>query len=209
MSTLAMLSESSATWRRLGAPTSKRWSSIRFSRLHTSAWASSAPDQKFGAPGGALPSPEPTETCRESVNQPRRRPATQPVKRVEQSRNDEPRPPLGLVPHVVVLVLAAVAPARGQVRRRRRQLLQAQRDPAPCGVDPDHLDLQRLADLEHVLGPLDVVPRQLRDVQQALDPDHDLQEGAVLLGLRDLPFDDRPDRHRLHKLLPRVLLQLT
>src|SRR6266852_4916726 len=120
----------------------------------------------------------------------------------------EPKSCLGVVSHVAVLILLPVATARSEARRRRRQLLEAQRDPAPRGVDPDHLDLERLADLEHVLSPLDVIPRELRDVQQALDPDHDLEEGAVLLGLRHLALDDRADGHRLHQLLPRVLLQL-
>src|SRR5260370_40535259 len=104
MSTFAMQSESSATWPRLGAHTSKRWSSIRFSPPHARAWASSAPDQNLDPLAGPPPSPEPTETYRESVNQLKRRPATQPVKRVETSNRDR----LGLVPHVVVLVLAAV-----------------------------------------------------------------------------------------------------
>ena len=45
-------------------------------------------------------------------------------------------------------------------------------------------------------------------MKQTFDPLHDLKEGAVLLGLGDLPFDDRTDGHRLHEPFPRVLLQL-
>src|SRR5438067_8090537 len=65
--------------------------------------------------------------------------------------------------------MLAVA-VRDQGGRRGRQLLEAERDPAPRGVDADHLDLHRLPDLEHVLRSLHVVPRELGDVEKASMP---------------------------------------
>src|SRR4029077_814709 len=121
---------------------------------------------------------------------------------------DEARVRLGLVLHVFVLVRPAVAAASAKTGRRGRELLEAERDPPPSGVDPDHLPLQVLPDLEDVLGALHVIPRELRDVKQALDAGHDLKEGAVLLGLGDLALHDRADGHRLNELLPGVLLEL-
>src|SRR5712692_9576768 len=86
-------------------------------------------------------------------------------------RDTEPKSGLGLVSHIAVLILLPLAAARSEARWRRRQLLEAQRDPPSRGVDPDDLHLQSLADLEHIPGPLYVIPRELRDVQQAFDPD--------------------------------------
>src|SRR4029077_16677769 len=73
----------------------------------------------------------------------------------------------------------------GQVAGGRRQLLQAERDPPPLAVHTYDLNVDLLADAEDVLRLLDVVPAQLRDVEEPLDARQDLDEGAVLLGLVD------------------------
>src|SRR5438445_10302398 len=53
-----------------------------------------------------------------------------------------------------------------------------------------------------------MLPRQLGDVEQAFDTVADLEEGAVLLDLRDLPLDDGARRKPLLDVVPRVLPQL-
>ena len=65
------------------------------------------------------------------------------------------------------------------------ELAQAEADAAPhlVGVEHHHLDL--VADLEDVLGSFDVIPRQLADMEQALDAVGAPQDCTVPLGLGD------------------------
>src|SRR5581483_11489429 len=68
-------------------------------------------------------------------------------------------------------------------------LLEAERDALPVSVDVEHLDLDRLADLQHLGRVVDVRPRKLGDVDQAV---HAVQvdEGAEVDDVRDLALDD-------------------
>src|SRR5207302_1833065 len=71
-----------------------------------------------------------------------------------------------------------------------------------------HPDAYLLADLDDVLGVLDVLPGQLGDVEQAFDPVADLQEGAVFLDLGDFALHDGAGREPLLDVIPRVLAKL-
>src|SRR3954462_2658953 len=73
--------------------------------------------------------------------------------------------------------------------RIRLRLLQAERDPLAVAVDVEHLDLDRLADLEHLARVVDVRPRELRDVDQAVHA-VEVDEGAEVDDVRDLALDD-------------------
>src|SRR5437868_1364859 len=53
-----------------------------------------------------------------------------------------------------------------------------------------------------------MLPRQLGDVEQAFDAVADLEEGAVLLDLRDFPLDDSAGRETLLDVIPGILPQL-
>src|ERR1019366_5673402 len=88
------------------------------------------------------------------------------------------------------------------------ELAEREADPAPGAVGAQHHDLDLLADLEDVLGALDVVPGELADVQQPLDPVGDLEEGTVLLGLGDLAVDDFAGREAVLDRVPRVIAKL-
>ena len=77
----------------------------------------------------------------------------------------------------VVRDLGVFRPA-GRILR----LLEREADPAPAPIRLQHAYSERLADLDDILGVLDVLPGQFRDVQQPLDAVADLEEGAVLFG---------------------------
>src|SRR5262245_15262690 len=49
-----------------------------------------------------------------------------------------------------------------------------------AGIDAEDLDLDLVADLDHLLGALDLVVGQLRDVQEALQAGLQLDEDAEL-----------------------------
>src|SRR5262249_50198766 len=68
-------------------------------------------------------------------------------------------------------------------------LLESERAPLALPVDVEHLDLHLLADLEHLRGVVDVAPRQLRDVDQAVHPVQ-VDESAEVDDVRDLALDD-------------------
>ena len=51
----------------------------------------------------------------------------------------------------------------------RLQLLQPERDAAAFGIDLEHLDLELLADCEHIFWAADAAPGEIADVQQAID----------------------------------------
>src|SRR6202165_1674009 len=93
-------------------------------------------------------------------------------------------------------------------RRRLFRLLEREADAAPAPVGLEHPHLQLLSDLDDILGVFDVLPGQLRNVQQALDTVADLEEGAVLLDLCDLALDDGAGREALLDVIPGVLSQL-
>ena len=68
--------------------------------------------------------------------------------------------------------------------------LARQADLALVGVDAQDLDLDLVADLDHVFGVLDLVVGQLGDVQQAFQAVLQLDEHAEVGDLRDLAVDD-------------------
>src|SRR5579859_6691850 len=68
-------------------------------------------------------------------------------------------------------------------------LLETERDSLPVAVDVEHLDLDLLADLEHLTGVVDVRPRELRNVDQAVHA-VEVDEGAEVDDVRDLALDD-------------------
>src|SRR3954454_7132489 len=87
-------------------------------------------------------------------------------------------------------------------------LLEAERDALPLAVDVEHLHLHVLADLEHLGRMVDVAPRELGDVDQAVHP-VEVDEGAEVDDVRDLAVDDvarvEPVEDRLAHLLALVL----
>jgi hypothetical protein len=92
--------------------------------------------------------------------------------------------------------------------RVRLRLLEAERDPLPLAVDVEHLDLDGLADLEHLRRVVHVRPRQLGDVDQAVHP-VEVDERAEVDDVRDRALDDvarvEPVEDRLAHLLALVL----
>src|SRR5438270_5042774 len=62
--------------------------------------------------------------------------------------------------------------------------------------------------MNDILGVLDVLPGQLRDVQEALDPVADLQEGTVFLDLRHLALHQGTRREALLDVIPRIFTEL-
>src|SRR5213078_2636288 len=54
--------------------------------------------------------------------------------------------------------------------RIRLRLLEAERDALALAVDVEDLDLDRLTDLEHLRRMVDVRPRELGDVNEAVHP---------------------------------------
>ena len=68
------------------------------------------------------------------------------------------------------------------------RLLEAERDALALAVDVEHLDLDRLADLEHLGRVVHVAPGELRDVDQAVHP-VEVDEGAEVDDVGDLPLD--------------------
>src|SRR5205807_8193056 len=105
--------------------------------------------------------------------------------------------------------LAAALPAPLRLRRRPPALLGGRRAALALGllaqqglarqldavvlVDGDHLDLDPVADLDHVLDLADVLVVQLADVAQAVAARGDLDEGPEVLDRRDLPLVDFAD----------------
>src|SRR5215203_5770165 len=83
-----------------------------------------------------------------------------------------------------------------------------EREAAALGVDLQDADLDVVARVDDLARVLDVVGRQLGDVHEALDPVHDLHEGAEGDDLGDLALELVADVVGGHDALPRVLLGL-
>ena len=86
-------------------------------------------------------------------------------------------------------------------------LLEAERDPLPVAVDVEHLDLHRLTDLEHLGRVVDVRPRELGDMDQAVHP-VEVDEGAEVDDVRDLALDDVARLQAVEDLLALLLALL-
>ena len=80
------------------------------------------------------------------------------------------------------------------------QLLHAQRDAVGLVVDLDDLDLDLLADIEHLGRVIDAPPGDVGNVQQAVDA-AEVDEGAVIGDVLDRAVDDLSLFEVLHQLL--------
>src|SRR3954451_22331624 len=69
------------------------------------------------------------------------------------------------------------------------RLLESERDALTLAIDVENLDLDLLADLEHLGRMVDVAPRQLADVDQPVHP-VEIDERAEVDDVRDRPGDD-------------------
>ena len=87
------------------------------------------------------------------------------------------------------------------------RLLERERDAATLEVDVDDLDEDLFADRHDLLGELDVLARELRDVHEALDAVCDADERTERNELGDLARCDLADRVGAGEDLPRVLLR--
>ncbi len=83
-------------------------------------------------------------------------------------------------------------------------LLETERDPLPVAVDVEHLDLHVLADFENLGRMVDVRPRELGDVDEPVHP-VEVDEGAEVDDVRDLPFDHVAGLKLVEDLLPLLL----
>ncbi len=86
-------------------------------------------------------------------------------------------------------------------------LLEPQRDPLAIAVDVEHLDLHGLADLQDLRRVVDVRPRELGDVDEAVHA-VEVDEGAEVDDVRDLPLDDGAGLEAVEDLLPLLLALL-
>ena len=77
----------------------------------------------------------------------------------------------------------------------------------PLGVERDDLQLERLALVNDVAGVGDALMGQLADMDQALEPVADADEGAEVDELRDRAVDDVADLEVGHRRVPRVRLE--
>ncbi len=80
------------------------------------------------------------------------------------------------------------------------QLLHAERDAVRLVVDLDDLHLHRLADIEHFGRVIDAAPRDVGDMQQAVDA-AEIDEGAVIGDVLDHAVDDLTLFEILHQFL--------
>ncbi len=80
------------------------------------------------------------------------------------------------------------------------QLLHAERDAVRLVVDLDDLDLHRLTDVEHFGRVIDAAPRDVGDVQQAVDA-AEVDERTVVGDVLDHAVDDLTLFEVLHQLL--------
>src|SRR3954453_8463480 len=86
----------------------------------------------------------------------------------------------------------------------RLGLLQPERDPLALTVDVEDLHLHVLADLEHLGRMVDVAPRKLGDVNQAVHA-VEVDESAEVDDVRDLAVDDVAGVEPVENLLPLLL----
>ncbi len=80
------------------------------------------------------------------------------------------------------------------------KLLHAERNAVGLVVDLDDLDLDLLADVEHLGGMIDPPPRNVRDMQETVDP-AEVHKGAVVGDVLDHAVDDLPLFEVLHEFL--------
>ena len=86
-------------------------------------------------------------------------------------------------------------------------LLESERDALAVAVDVEHLDLDRVADLEDLARMVDVRPRKLGDVDQSVDP-VEVDERAEVNDVGDLALDDEARGETVEDLLADLLALL-
>ena len=86
-------------------------------------------------------------------------------------------------------------------------LLETQGDALAVAVDVEHLDLHGVADVEDLARVVDVRPRQLGDVDQAVDA-VEVDERAEVDDVRDLALDDEARLQAVEDLLALLLALL-
>ena len=86
-------------------------------------------------------------------------------------------------------------------------LLEAQGDALAVAVDVEHLDLHGVADREDLARVVDVRPRELGDVDQAVDA-VEVDERAEVDDVRDLALDDQARLQAVEDLLALLLALL-
>ena len=91
--------------------------------------------------------------------------------------------------------------------RRLLGLLEAEAQAMALGVERDDLELELLALVDDVARVGDALVGQLADVDQALEPVADADEGAEVDELRDRAVDDVADLEVGHRRVPRVGLE--
>ena len=87
------------------------------------------------------------------------------------------------------------------------RLLETQGDALPVAVDVEHLDVDLLVDLQHLGRMVDVRPRQLADVDEAVDA-VEVDEGAEVDDVGDGALDDVANRELVDDLLAHLLALL-
>ena len=103
--------------------------------------------------------------------------------------------------------VAGSVAARERLPRVLLRRLQRQRDALALEVDVEDLDVDLLADLDDLGRILDVLPRQLRDVDEAVDPT-EVDERAELHDRRHLAAPDLALLQGVEQLLARLGLRL-
>ena len=83
-------------------------------------------------------------------------------------------------------------------------LLETERDALAIAVDVENLDLHRLADVEHLGRMVDMRPRELGDVDEAVHP-VEIDERAEVDDVGDLALDDVARLKLVEDLLPLLL----
>src|SRR6185436_8616796 len=86
-------------------------------------------------------------------------------------------------------------------------LLEAQGDALAVAIDVEHLDLNGVADVEDLARVVDVRPRELGDVDEAVDT-VEVHERAEVDDVRDLALDDHAGLQLIEDLLALLLALL-
>src|SRR5581483_10228713 len=151
--------------------------------------------------------------ARTITKQPTNTSAVTPSARPKRRRMPGPPPLLVVIVAVPVALPAPAATPAAPVllllhHHVRRQVAQRETDATLVRLDPDDLDRQLVPELDDVLGPRHRPRRHLRDVEQAVHPGLQLDEGAELGEPHDLAADVGPDRELPRDVLPGVPLEL-
>ena len=106
--------------------------------------------------------------------------------------------------HLAVDDVAVLVLLEHLLPRVALRLLEPERDALAVAVDVEHLDADRLADLEHLRRVVHVRPRELGDVDQAVHA-VEVDERAEVDDVRDLALDDVAGLETVENLLALLL----